>query len=217
MEKHHVDRRVEQMEAEGVTFHYGAHVGVNLPAEKLLADYDAVVLAGGAEKGARPADPGPRARRHSFRHGIPAAAEPARERRAAGGRRGADPRHRQARRRDRRRRHRLRLHRHLDPPGRAVGDQFRDHAAAAGAREQAADLAGLAAEAAHLVEPRGRRRARLRGADDEVSPARTAQVQEAALRARRRQVQADPRHRVRARRPISCCWRWASCIRCTRA
>ena len=28
MEKHHVDRRVAQMEAEGVTFHYGAHVGV---------------------------------------------------------------------------------------------------------------------------------------------------------------------------------------------
>ena len=27
MEKHHIDRRVAQMEAEGVTFHYGAHVG----------------------------------------------------------------------------------------------------------------------------------------------------------------------------------------------
>jgi glutamate synthase (NADPH) small chain len=51
MEKHHVDRRVEQMEAEGVTFHYGAHVGVNLPAEKLVEEYDAVVLTGGAEKG----------------------------------------------------------------------------------------------------------------------------------------------------------------------
>jgi glutamate synthase (NADPH) small chain len=51
MEKHHVDRRVAQMEAEGVTFHYGAHVGVNLAAEDLLRDYDAVVLAGGAEKG----------------------------------------------------------------------------------------------------------------------------------------------------------------------
>jgi glutamate synthase (NADPH/NADH) small chain len=50
MEKHHVDRRVAQMEAEGVTFHYGAHVGVNLPAERLVADYDALVLAGGAEK-----------------------------------------------------------------------------------------------------------------------------------------------------------------------
>ncbi len=49
MEKIHVERRVAQMEAEGVVFHYGAHVGVNLPAEKLLKDYDAVVLTGGAE------------------------------------------------------------------------------------------------------------------------------------------------------------------------
>ena len=49
MEKGIVDIRVKQMEAEGVTFHYGAHVGVNLPAEKLLADYDAVALTGGAE------------------------------------------------------------------------------------------------------------------------------------------------------------------------
>jgi len=49
MEKIHVDRRVVQMEAEGVVFHYGAHVGVNLPADKLVKDYDAVVLTGGAE------------------------------------------------------------------------------------------------------------------------------------------------------------------------
>ncbi|MEA2903409.1 MAG: glutamate synthase small chain [Alphaproteobacteria bacterium] len=50
MEKHHVDTRVTQMEAEGVTFHYGAHVGVDLPADMLVAGHDAVVLAGGAEK-----------------------------------------------------------------------------------------------------------------------------------------------------------------------
>jgi glutamate synthase (NADPH/NADH) small chain len=50
MEKYHLDRRVTQMEAEGVVFHYGIHVGVDLPAEKLLEDYDAVVLTGGAEK-----------------------------------------------------------------------------------------------------------------------------------------------------------------------
>lgn len=50
MEKHHVDRRVAQMEAEGAIFHYGAHVGADLPAEKLVADHDAVLLAGGAEK-----------------------------------------------------------------------------------------------------------------------------------------------------------------------
>jgi glutamate synthase (NADPH/NADH) small chain len=51
MEKHIVARRVEQMEAEGVTFHYGAHVGVNVPAGKLIDEYDAVVLTGGAEAG----------------------------------------------------------------------------------------------------------------------------------------------------------------------
>jgi glutamate synthase (NADPH/NADH) small chain len=51
MEKHHVDRRVKQMEAEGVTFHYGAHVGETLPVEVLLEGHDAVVLTGGAEKG----------------------------------------------------------------------------------------------------------------------------------------------------------------------
>ena len=51
MEKSHVERRVTQMTAEGVTFHCGVHVGVSLPVEDLLADYDAVALAGGAEKG----------------------------------------------------------------------------------------------------------------------------------------------------------------------
>jgi glutamate synthase (NADPH/NADH) small chain len=51
MEKHHVDRRVEQMEAEGVIFHYGTHVGMSLPVKDLLDKHDAVVLAGGAEQG----------------------------------------------------------------------------------------------------------------------------------------------------------------------
>ena len=50
MEKGVVDIRVKQMEGEGVTFHYGVHVGVDLPVQKLLKDYDAVALTGGAEK-----------------------------------------------------------------------------------------------------------------------------------------------------------------------
>ncbi len=50
MEKHLVDRRVAQMEAEGVTFHYGVHVGVDLAAKALVDSHDAVILAGGAEK-----------------------------------------------------------------------------------------------------------------------------------------------------------------------
>ncbi|MBS0247246.1 MAG: glutamate synthase subunit beta [Proteobacteria bacterium] len=50
MEKVHIDRRVAQMQAEGVTFHYGVHVGVSMPVDKLTAEYDAVVLSGGSEK-----------------------------------------------------------------------------------------------------------------------------------------------------------------------
>jgi glutamate synthase (NADPH/NADH) small chain len=51
MEKGNIDQRVRQMEAEGVTFHYGVNVGVDLPVDKLLKDYDAVALTGGSEKG----------------------------------------------------------------------------------------------------------------------------------------------------------------------
>ena len=110
MEKHVIDRRVAQMEAEGVTFHYGVHVGGTQRARsiraRLLNQYDAVALTGGAEAAARSADPRPRTRRHSFRDGLPAAAEPPRLLRAARRREG-HPRRRQACRRDRRRRHRL--------------------------------------------------------------------------------------------------------------
>ncbi|MFY9628321.1 MAG: glutamate synthase subunit beta [Methylocystis sp.] len=49
MEKRHIDRRVEQMEAEGVVFHYNVNVGVDLSVEELTSAYDAVLLAGGAE------------------------------------------------------------------------------------------------------------------------------------------------------------------------
>jgi glutamate synthase (NADPH/NADH) small chain len=50
MEKHHIDRRVAQMEAEGVTFHYGAHIGVTQDAQQLVDSFDAVLMTGGAEK-----------------------------------------------------------------------------------------------------------------------------------------------------------------------
>ncbi len=50
MEKDHIDFRVSQMEAEGVTFHYGVNVGVTTPLSDLQRDHDAVLLAGGAEK-----------------------------------------------------------------------------------------------------------------------------------------------------------------------
>jgi len=49
MEKSHIDRRVTQMEAEGVKFRVSQHIGVDTPADVLMADFDAVVLSGGAE------------------------------------------------------------------------------------------------------------------------------------------------------------------------
>jgi glutamate synthase (NADPH/NADH) small chain len=63
MEKSHIDRRVQQMQAEGVRFRTGVLVGAlpadskvthwareTLPPAQLQADFDAVLLAGGAEQ-----------------------------------------------------------------------------------------------------------------------------------------------------------------------
>ncbi len=48
MEKRHIDRRLEQMEAEGTEFRAGVNVGVDITAAQLRSEFDAVVLAGGA-------------------------------------------------------------------------------------------------------------------------------------------------------------------------
>jgi glutamate synthase (NADPH/NADH) small chain len=50
LEKHVLDRRIQQMRAEGVTFVANAHVGVNLPVDKLTERYDAILLCGGSEQ-----------------------------------------------------------------------------------------------------------------------------------------------------------------------
>ena len=48
MEKHRLDRRLDQMRAEGTQFRRGINVGVDITAGQLRSEYDAVVLAGGA-------------------------------------------------------------------------------------------------------------------------------------------------------------------------
>jgi glutamate synthase (NADPH/NADH) small chain len=50
MEKHLIDRRLDQMRAEGVRFEVNAHIGVNVPAADLRRDFHAILLAGGAEQ-----------------------------------------------------------------------------------------------------------------------------------------------------------------------
>ena len=54
MEKYHIDKRIKQMEAEGVIFHYESGVGENVDFEDVKQNHDAILLAGGAEK---PRDP----------------------------------------------------------------------------------------------------------------------------------------------------------------
>ncbi|XUU61545.1 glutamate synthase subunit beta [Erythrobacter sp. HA6-11] len=49
MEKHLINRRAQQMEAEGVTFKTSKEVGVDVSMKSLYENFDAIVLAGGAE------------------------------------------------------------------------------------------------------------------------------------------------------------------------
>jgi len=49
MEKRFLDRRLQLMEASGIVFKTGAHVGATMPVSTLRSEFDAVVLAGGAE------------------------------------------------------------------------------------------------------------------------------------------------------------------------
>ena len=58
MEKRHIDRRVKQMEAEGVVFHYNSNVGANVPLDDLTSQFDAVLFCGGAEEPRNPQLPG---------------------------------------------------------------------------------------------------------------------------------------------------------------
>ncbi len=51
MEKRHIDRRLEQMSAEGTQFRTNVNIGVDITASQLRQDHDAVVLAGGATAG----------------------------------------------------------------------------------------------------------------------------------------------------------------------
>ena len=50
MEKSHIDRRIAQMQAEGVRFRPNSHIGTDIPVQKILDEFDAVVLAIGSEK-----------------------------------------------------------------------------------------------------------------------------------------------------------------------
>ena len=49
MDKHIIDRRINQLEEEGIIFKYGINVGIDITIEDLENNFDAIVLSGGSE------------------------------------------------------------------------------------------------------------------------------------------------------------------------
>jgi glutamate synthase (NADPH/NADH) small chain len=72
LEKHILDRRVQQMELEGVNFHCNVFVGHEKPIDELERDYDALLLSGGAEQARELTVPGRELRGiHPAMHFLP--------------------------------------------------------------------------------------------------------------------------------------------------
>ena len=152
IEKWLIERRVQQLEAEGVAFRYGVDVGIDVEAEELRSTHDAVVLAVGSRVPRDLAVPGREldgvhfAMEYLYQRnrwvarelgpqvaGAPPA--PVNVITAAG----------QARDRDRRRRHRRRLRRERTPRARRLGDADRARRRAPGPPARRSDaLADLA-------------------------------------------------------------------------
>ena len=187
------------------------------PPTSCAADFDAVVLAGGATAGPRPADPRPRARRHPPGDGVTC-------RSPTGCRRAtstdtAHHRRRQARRHHRRRRHRRRLPRHRRT-ARARPRSTSSRSCPA-RPTSAADDHPVAARGRLIfrvsVGARGGRRAGVRGQHRAVRRRRTAASPRCGpTRCESEVVDGRPTFvkvegtRVRAARATSCCWPWAS-------
>ena len=120
LEKRHLDRRIEQLRAEGVKFRTGVHVGVDVTAEALRRRHDALVITTGstlARDLPRPAASSPASTRRWSTCRRPTAC-----RRATPPAR--DPRRGQARRGGRRRRHGSGLRRHPHRQGAASVTQL---------------------------------------------------------------------------------------------
>ena len=167
MEKSVIDRRMSQMQAEGVEFRVNNNIGVDIPVERLADEYDALVLAGGCEQ---PRDlPVPGRELGGVHFAMPFLTQ---QNRRVGGEpvMGVKPISAEGRARDRDRRwgHGVGLRGDGEPPGCGVGDAVGAAAAPAGGVGQAVGVAELADSAADLVEPPRGLRAAMVGGDQVV-------------------------------------------------
>ena len=168
MEKHLIDRRMDQMRAEGVEFEINAHVGGNVPVARSARDFDAILLAGGAEHPRDLQVPGRELNGiHFAMEFLPQSNKVCEGDHGA----GSDSGHRQTRGHHRRRRYRRGLPRHVAPPGRADHHAVRTAAEAAGRARAANAVAALAHAAARRKLARRRRHPRLERFHRRASPA----------------------------------------------
>ena len=113
LEKQILDRRIRQMEAEGVRFETGVTMGEDISSRYLRGNFDVVLLTLGAGASAGPRGARARAFRRSLRHGLPDPVQHVPGRGDRGGK--AHIGKGQGHPGDRRRGHGKRLRRHLDP------------------------------------------------------------------------------------------------------
>ena len=154
LEKRVVQRRVDQMEAEGVTFRTSAYVGRDIEVDWLRSEFDAICLTGGSTISRDLPIPG------RDLNGVHLAMEfLTQQNRVNAGQTfsglGANRRRGEARAGARRRRHRLRLCGHGPPSGRGGGVPVRAAARAAARPGRRQPLATVAAHPAHVVLARG--------------------------------------------------------------
>ena len=218
MEKRFLDRRLAVLEEEGVIFRAGVNVGVDVPMSACAADFDAILLAGGAGQPRDLPVPGRELKgihfamdyltlqnRRNEGDVVPDAEFiTAKDKHViiiGGGDTGADclgTAHRQ---------------------GALVGAPARADADAARRARGRQPVAAVAADLPRLRGARGRRRAALLGLDAALQRRRGRTRQalhavqvEMVKKDGRVQFAAGAGHRSSSCRPISCCWRWASSV-----
>ena len=214
MEKHLIDRRIEQMRAEGVEFVVNAHVGKNVPVKDLRRDFNAILLTGGAEHPRDLKVPGRELKGiHFAMDFLPQSNKVLRRRYRA----RPDSRDRQARGDHRRRRHGRGLSRHFaSPEGRAYLAVRVD--AEAARRTRAADAVAALADATARRELARRGRDCATGAFIPCASAamQHGNVRKLHARARGRAAEVRSHARVPSSRwtSIWCCSPWDSPVRC---
>ena len=198
--------------AEGVKFVTNAHVGVNVPVEDLRRDFDAILLAGGAEQPRDLNVPGRELK------GIHFAMEflPQQNKRVRGRSRSTRPDsgHRQARGHHRRRRHGRRLPGHIAPAEGARSVHQFELLPMPPDAARAADAVAAVAACSCARRARTKKAACATGASRPRSFTGDEHGNVKQLHAHPRgsaaEVRADCRARSSRWMPTWCCWRWAS-------